>query len=76
MGIYNLGTKRSLGCIRLTVIDAKWLYDNCPRGTKVEIYDGSLNGINKPVVPKIDINSPNRGWDPTDPDSANPWKSG
>lgn len=74
---YNrLGVKRSLGCIRLTVSDAKWLYDNCPRGTRVEIYDGSLNGINKPVVPKIDTNSPNRGWDPTDPDPANPWRSG
>ena len=73
---YNyLGTKRSLGCIRLTVIDAKWLYDNCPRGTKVEIYDGSLNGIKKPVIPKINTSSPNRGWDPTDPDPANPWKA-
>ena len=72
---YNLlGTKRSLGCIRLTVIDAKWLYDNCPKGTKVEIFDSGLNGINKPSIPKIDTSSPKRGWDPTDPDPANPWK--
>lgn len=73
---YNqLGIHRSLGCIRLTVEDAKWIYDNCPLGTKVEIYDGSLNGITKPTPPKIDTNSANRGWDPTDPDPNNPWKA-
>lgn len=73
---YNkLGTKASLGCIRLTVIDAKWIYDNCPLGTTVTIYDSdSLNGIKKPTAPKIDVNSKNRGWDPTDPDPNNPWK--
>lgn len=28
---YNkLGTTASMGCIRLTVKDAKWIYDNCP----------------------------------------------
>ncbi|MBQ9011661.1 MAG: L,D-transpeptidase family protein, partial [Bacilli bacterium] len=73
---YNLlGNHRSLGCIRLTVEDAKWIYDNCPLGTQVEIYDGPLNGIEKPSTPKIDTNSPNRGWDPTDPDPNNPWKA-
>jgi len=46
-----------------------------PSGTKVIIYDSdSLDGITKPTVPKIDVNSPNRGWDPTDPDPNNPWK--
>ena len=37
---YNkLGTDASLGCVRLAVSDAKWIYDNCPVGTYVKIYD-------------------------------------
>lgn len=73
---YNkLGEAASLGCIRMRIEDLKWIYDNCPRRTTVEIYDGNLpNGVNKKVYDKIDTNSPNRGWDPTDPDPNNPWK--
>ena len=73
---YNkLGSPASLGCVRMTVRDVKWLYDNCPSGMTVKIYDGALpNGVSKPSAPKIDGSSPNRGWDPTDPDSNNPWK--
>ncbi len=33
----NLGTRQSHGCIRLTVADAKWIYDNCGEGTVVVI---------------------------------------
>lgn len=74
---YNkLGTSASLGCIRLSVVDTKWIYDNCPKGTTVEIYDGELdNGITKPSVITIDVNNANKGWDPTDPDEANPWNN-
>ena len=32
-----LGQKASHGCIRLTVADAKWIYDNCGEGTVVHI---------------------------------------
>ncbi|MGN1171728.1 MAG: L,D-transpeptidase, partial [Lachnospiraceae bacterium] len=33
---YNLlGETASLGCVRLAVADAKWIYDNCGPGTKV-----------------------------------------
>ena len=73
---YNkLGTKASAGCIRMRVIDAKWIFDNCPAGTVVKIYDGSIpKGIIKPSYAKIKSDSPNRGWDPTDPNSNNPWK--
>lgn len=73
---YNkLGTKVSMGCIRLTVRDAKWIYDNCPNGTMVKIYDGNLpDGVSKPSAQKIDGSDSRRGWDPTDPDPANPWK--
>ena len=33
----NLGKRASHGCIRLTVADAKWIYDNCGAGTVVTI---------------------------------------
>ena len=74
---YNkLGTLASLGCIRLAVIDAKWIYDNIPNGTTVEIYESEElpEGVVKPTPIKIDINSEYKGWDPTDPDPDNPWK--
>ena len=73
---YNkLGTPASKGCIRMTVRDVKWIYDNCPKGTTVKIYDGKLpSGVSKPSAQKISADSPNKGWDPTDPDKNNPWK--
>lgn len=73
---YNkLGEPASLGCIRLSVADAKWLIDNCPKGTTVTIYDSPDPGpLGKPTPLKIDLASPNRGWDPTDPSEENPWK--
>ena len=72
---YNkLGSEASLGCVRMTVKDVKWIYENCPSGMTVKIYDGNLpSGVSKPSAPKIDASSPNKGWDPTDPDSNNPW---
>jgi hypothetical protein len=74
---YNkLGSGASLGCVRLAVKDAKWIYDNISRGTTVKIYDGDLpSGVTKPSAIKIDGNNPNKGWDPTDPDSKNPWNN-
>lgn len=33
----KLGTKASHGCVRLAIDNAKWIYDNIPRGTKVVI---------------------------------------
>lgn len=76
-GVYNaLGGKASLGCIRLTVIDAKWIYENCPPGTQVEVYEDAEPGpLGKPNRLIIDSDSPYKGWDPTDPDENNPWKS-
>lgn len=72
---YNkLGQQASMGCVRLTVEDAKWIADNCPSGTTVEIYDDDDPGpLGKPEAAHIDTDSPNKGWDPTDPDVANPW---
>lgn len=70
---YNkLGVAASLGCVRLSVADAKWIYDNCDRGTIVEIYDDAANPgpLGKPAAVKINAGC---GWDPTDPDVNNPW---
>lgn len=73
--LYNqLGTICSHGCIRLTCADAKWIYDNCPIGTTVRIYDSSTLPVPKPTAPWLDITSPYRGWDPTDPNPNNPWR--
>jgi lipoprotein-anchoring transpeptidase ErfK/SrfK len=70
----KLGEAASLGCVRLSVADAKWLVDNCPEGTTVEIFDSNeLGPFGKPGSIKIDLDSPNAGWDPTDPSANNPW---
>lgn len=75
---YNLlGSKASLGCIRLAVGDVKWIYDNCEEGTKVVIYEDMEEElpIEKPESFKISYDMRYRGWDPTDPDPENPWNN-
>lgn len=65
---YNkLGTICSHGCIRLTTEDAKWIYDNCPVGTTVTIYNDSKNPgpLGKPEGIKL-LNTTGQGYDPTD----------
>ena len=73
---YNkLGTAASMGCIRLCVSDALWIYNNCPIGTVVELYDdySTPGPLGKPGSIYIDPNDERRGWDPTDPNPNNPW---
>jgi len=73
---YNkLGEPASLGCVRLAVADSKWIFDNCKRGTKVDVYSGpaSTDPLGKPEPIKLDTNSPYRDWDPTDLTPENPW---
>ncbi len=73
---YNkLGQTASHGCIRMTYTDAKWVMDNCSRGTGVEIYDdySSTGPLGKPTVAKIPIEGKLRNWDPGDTDPNNPW---
>ncbi len=70
---YNkLGTMASHGCVRLTVADAKWIYDNVPSGTSVTIYNSSDPGpLGKPEAIQVPYSVP---WDPTDIwSSGNPW---
>lgn len=70
-----LGEAASLGCVRLTCADAKWIYDNCGAGTVVDVYDDAENPgpLGKPEEVKLTEENPMRTWDPTDTSSANPW---
>jgi len=70
---YNsLGDTVSGSAIVLGDADAKWIADNCPEGTKVEIYsdDKEAGPLGKPLARLIpdDVT-----WDPTDPSSENAW---
>lgn len=69
---YNqLGGTASAGCVRLCVTDAKWIIENCPAGTTVEIYNDSNPGpLGKPKPIRIAATC---RWDPTDPDDRNPY---
>lgn len=66
---YNrLGSPASAGCIRMTVADAKWLYDYVSTGTPVKIVKGSSSkpgplGKNPTIKIQGSIN-----YDPTDPE--------
>lgn len=70
---YNkLGNDGSLGCVRLAVADSKWVYENCPVGTPVTIYDDSNPGpLGKPE--SMHITDLKNGWDPTDNNKNNPY---
>lgn len=73
---YNrLGSKASAGCIRMTVRDAKWIYDNCGRGTYVIATNDSCppGTPGSSGVPPLTLDV---RWDPTDPDPRNPYITG
>ena len=60
----NLGKTVSHGCVRICTMDAKWIYENCPSGTQVTIYNAKNPGpLGRPTMPKL---SGYMGWDPTD----------
>lgn len=63
---YNyLGVARSAGCIRYLSSDAKWIYDRCPVGTSITVYNDKNPGpYGRPVIPyTIPLE---QTWDPTD----------
>lgn len=71
----KLGTSCSMGCVRLMVRDAKWIYDNCKKGTPVTFYSSSNPGpLGRPYNYYLN-GSPGyyAGWDPTDKHKNNPW---
>lgn len=74
---YNkLGSKASLGCVRMRIKAIKWIYDNCPEGTPVEVYNkrGEKPAIALQSIKKLDPKDKKSKWDPTDPHKKNPWK--
>lgn len=71
----KLGTSASAGCVRLTVTDALWIYNNCGSGTQVEFSSNATNPLGKPTTQKISSYEDLRGFDPTDPASNNPWRN-
>lgn len=65
---YNrLGGPASAGCIRMTVADAKWLYDYAPTGTQVKIVTGSTSDPG-PYGKPATITISGVSYDPTDPE--------
>ena len=75
---YNkLGTSATAKNIRLSVADAKWIYDNCKEGTRVKIVDSSdtrtYTPLGVPKTMKLTENSASLNWDPTDSTKGNPY---
>lgn len=65
---YNmLGQAASHGCIRLAAMNAKYLYDNVPVGSEVEIFHGTADDdpLGKPMTPYVGCWD--HSYDPTDP---------
>ncbi|MBS7262764.1 MAG: L,D-transpeptidase [Eubacteriales bacterium] len=79
----QLGSRASHGCIRLLCGDAYWIFANCAVGTKVDIVEGTADPLlTQSLLPAYrplpKIYDPKLKsyvyWDPTDPDSSNPWR--
>ena len=63
---YNwLGATKSHGCIRFTTEDAKWIYDNCPLGTSITVYESAVPGpFDRPAIQQMIPDT--QTYDPTD----------
>ncbi len=69
----KLGSPASLGCVRLCVRDAKWIYDNASNGTQVRVLSGKNCSVQTEAIPALNTAAAYKGWDPTDPDVKNPY---
>lgn len=67
---YNkLGTSCSHGCVRLALMDVKWIWNYCPKGTRITVYKSEDPGpLGKPVPIKM---KSSWKYDPTDPSKKN-----
>lgn len=76
-GFNGIGSSASVAGVYLCARDAKWIYDNCPAGTGVTVYDDATTAgpLGKPEMIKVPENSEYAGWDPTDPVEGNPWRN-
>lgn len=74
---YNkLGSTASMGCMRMSCMDVRWLGETCGNNTDILIYNDPNEQLplEKPVPIRIPAEVEEiRGWDPTDPASNNPW---
>ena len=73
----KLGSTASHGCVRLTVADAKYIYDLSQFET-VNVWVVKDKGPTPPKPPAVLWSEPytdrqGYGWDPTDPDPNNPY---
>ncbi|MCR5809135.1 MAG: L,D-transpeptidase family protein [Clostridiales bacterium] len=64
-GDKGIGTDHTGGCLRMVTEAAKFIYTQCPEGTKLEIVNGNPKGTTSPEVPPIE----KKGYDPTDVDA-------
>lgn len=67
--VYNLiGQAASHGCVRLTAIDAKYIFDHVPVGGQVEIFEGSEEDDPLGTPERPYIGEWEHSYDPTDPE--------
>ncbi|MCR5686868.1 MAG: L,D-transpeptidase [Lachnospiraceae bacterium] len=73
----KLGTPASMGCCRLALADAKWIYENTSPGTVVQVVKdpGILYELTNPIIKIDENNKVTRGWDPTDTDPRSPYNA-
>ena len=64
-GEMGIGTENTGGCLRMVTEAAKFIYTQCPAGTKLEIVNGSPKGTESSEPPPIT----KKGYDPTDKDA-------
>ena len=65
---YNrIGKANTSGCLRLPTAQARWIYYNCPYGTKVIVANDD-----RYRAPEHEQIPPDQFWDPTDPDARPP----
>ena len=74
----KLGTVASDGCVRVTVADAKWIYD-FSENDMVNVRVVKSSGPTPPKPPAVIWEEPytdknGYGWDPTDPHPQNPYR--
>ena len=66
-----------MGCCRLALADAKWIYENTVPGTIVNVVkDPNLvYQLTRPIIKIDEANTATRGWDPTDTDPRSPYNA-
>ena len=75
---YNkLGSPASMGCCRMALADAKWIYENTVPGTIVKVVNDPnlVYPLTSPIIRVDETNKSSRGWDPTDTDPRSPYNS-